>query len=222
MPTVPILYSAPTQLTLPATICDQSAGTPGIADLHIKSLSSHVDGGFLNEDESVRVYELMILSTDFSLWQTSLFCEQYLTTRHIEITQSYSNSNNKRNSEVHQSFVVPDGMELDQLPPYKQSKSKPYVPGMDKFVVGKLKRRDEEFQRPAIKMKQAYDQLIDLRLPICSVETEWVSTDFQTPQSSNDIELWIQDVRSIWNQDFRGSSVGKTLYDGIWQEKERL
>src|ERR1700760_1708012 len=177
LPAAPILCSTPTQLTLPTAIWSQSTGTSGVTDITIKSLSSHIDGGLLNKDEPLWVYELMILNTELSLWQTYLICEHHLTTRHIEIPQNYFKSNETRNSQVHLSFVVPDGIESDYFPQYKQGKSQPYIPGTDKFVVGKLKRRDEEFQRPAIKMKQAYDQLIDLRLPICSVETPWVSLD---------------------------------------------
>jgi hypothetical protein len=197
---------------MPAEIWDKSQGAHGIADLQIEKLLSPDLNDSTAEKDTMHVFQLMILNTEFSLWQTFLFSERHLTASHVELSRGNFSNTNKRQHDLPLSFVVPDEMKLDQFALDKRNVTTRRIPGVDKFVVRSVKRRDEEYRRPTMRMRDAYNQLSDLRLPVSSVLIA-PDQEFEDSRRIKDIKSWIQNAIFIWKQEYDHQTVGKTLYD---------
>src|ERR1700761_4634410 len=113
---------------LPVETLDQSSG---IADLLVKELWSTPKDDTTDEDDDFQLFDCVILNTGLSLWRTYLICERESSTRQFGVTKRRPNSSEHQKLEVPMSFIVPDGMEFDDILPGKSNNVKRNFKGRD-------------------------------------------------------------------------------------------
>jgi hypothetical protein len=152
---------------VPRSVWEDCNSLLGIPDLLVRETFPSPNQSSNRQDNSRQFFELLIFNTNLSLYQTFLFCE-----RDIE-SGSLSLSNIRHPSQVLQSQRLAESfVELNKAEeiPRKAFRGR-YVPGEDVYVNSKISSREGHFSRPGMSMQQAYNQLVDLRLPVGQINT---------------------------------------------------
>jgi hypothetical protein len=207
-PSIPILCSDPTELIIPDLIRGNSENGSGIADIQIRELS--VDDEDVDYHKALELFELAILDTNLSLWRLLMYSEPESSDNHSD-SPLLSPHTEQRKSRLPQSFIEPDETEHPKVPP---ANFRGYARGEDRFVINKLKRRDNEFERPAMSMQQVYEHLRNLRQPISSNHTRIIPSEIQGEDESNpdnSIDAMMKILNQFLSIGPKLGHIGKTL-----------
>jgi hypothetical protein len=192
-PSVPILCSHPAELIIPDVIKGDSVNGSGVTDIQIRELSVRDEEA--NDESSLEFFEFAVLDTNLALWRLLVYSEPEVADRAGQ-SPVISPQNDSAYSVVSQSFIEPDEKERVKVPP---TNFRGYFQGEDRFIAGKLKRRDNELERPAMSMKSVYDRLRDLRQPICS-NLMRSATGKEESDNESETENGINAMMAVLNQ----------------------